>query len=247
MNGYNRFVITFTSMKTFRRIVFVGLLASLLLAACREVESTLENDAASIIEQLPETRPSPDSAQNPPAGTVPLADTQDLALPPGPDRETPTVMTDSQLAETTPHTTTPSPAPTSQTNSLEAALIEISSDSVLAYLETLTTIQPYSGWRSSATAGEAQALDFISDTVSEFEFLHSLGLEVERQSFSVYLSTEIRTSQVQFAATATTAIKPCFLTQMACSMIPRRTPSRSKRNPFSSRPLKNSPHMSKVN
>jgi len=30
---------------------------------------------------------------------------------------------------------------------------------MLATIETLTSIQPYSGWRNSASTGEAEALD----------------------------------------------------------------------------------------
>jgi hypothetical protein len=67
----------------------------------------------------------------------------------------------------------------------------VSQESLFAYLEDLTTIQPYSGWRSSATEGEAEALDYVASTLDGFTHLRNLGLEVERQRFSVLLATEM--------------------------------------------------------
>ncbi len=55
----------------------------------------------------------------------------------------------------------------------------------------MTTLQPYSGWRNSATEGEAEALDYVAGALGEFAHLQSLGLELERQSFAVFLATEI--------------------------------------------------------
>ena len=60
----------------------------------------------------------------------------------------------------------------------------------MAYLSDLTSIQPYSGWRNSASSGEKEALDYVEDTVAGFSNLQEMGLEVERQSFDVYTSTE---------------------------------------------------------
>lgn len=67
----------------------------------------------------------------------------------------------------------------------------ISEESLLAYLSDLTSIQPYSGWRNSASSGEAEALDYVENTFAGFSNLQQMGLEVERQSFEVYTSTEI--------------------------------------------------------
>ena len=52
-------------------------------------------------------------------------------------------------------------------------------------------LQAYSGWRNSATEGEAEALDYVTGALGEFAHLQSLGLELERQSFHVFLATEI--------------------------------------------------------
>jgi hypothetical protein len=66
----------------------------------------------------------------------------------------------------------------------------ISHDTLLTYVEGMSGIQPHSGWRSSATEGEAEALDYVAAALDELEFLRASGLEVERQGFSVYLATE---------------------------------------------------------
>jgi len=67
----------------------------------------------------------------------------------------------------------------------------ISQESLLAFLQKLTAVQPYSGWRNSATEGEAEALDFVASTLGDFAYLQDLGLELERQSFHVFLATEL--------------------------------------------------------
>jgi hypothetical protein len=72
----------------------------------------------------------------------------------------------------------------------------ISQESLFAYLEDLTAIQAYSGWRSSATKGEAEALDYVADTLGSCTHLQDLGMEIERQNFHVLLSTEIWESQL---------------------------------------------------
>jgi hypothetical protein len=67
----------------------------------------------------------------------------------------------------------------------------VSQDSLFAYLEDLTAIQPYSGWRNSASEGEAEALDYVASKLDGWEYLHSLGMELERQSFHVFLGTDL--------------------------------------------------------
>jgi hypothetical protein len=67
----------------------------------------------------------------------------------------------------------------------------ISEESLLGFLEDLTSIQPYSGWRNSASSGEAEGLAYVEKTLGTFSNLQNRGLELERQSFNVYLSTEI--------------------------------------------------------
>ena len=67
----------------------------------------------------------------------------------------------------------------------------ISLESLFASLEDLTAIQPYSGWRNSASEGEAEGLDYVAKRLSELKYLQGLGLEQERQSFHVFLATEL--------------------------------------------------------
>ena len=88
-------------------------------------------------------------------------------------------------AISTPTNTAPTPI------NLEIPYELISEESLFAYLEDLTSIQPYSGWRNSASSGEAEALDYVEAKLTEFSNLQTTGLELERQSFNVYLSTEI--------------------------------------------------------
>jgi hypothetical protein len=66
----------------------------------------------------------------------------------------------------------------------------ISQETLFAFLADLTAIQPYSGWRNSATEGEAQALDYVAGELGEMGYLQELGLELERQSFHVFSGTE---------------------------------------------------------
>jgi 7,8-dihydropterin-6-yl-methyl-4-(beta-D-ribofuranosyl)aminobenzene 5'-phosphate synthase len=67
----------------------------------------------------------------------------------------------------------------------------ISQESLFSTMEELTAIQPYSGWRNSATQGEAEALDYVAGRLDEFAYLKKLGLDLERQSFHVFLGTEL--------------------------------------------------------
>jgi hypothetical protein len=67
----------------------------------------------------------------------------------------------------------------------------ISQESLFASMEDLTAIQPYSGWRNSATEGEQEALDYIEERLGELAYLGNLGLELERQVFHVFLGTEL--------------------------------------------------------
>lgn len=75
----------------------------------------------------------------------------------------------------------------------------ISQESLFSYLQDLTAIQAHSGWRDSATQGEAEALDYVARRLGEFEYLLGLGMEQERQSFHVYLCTELRETGLELA------------------------------------------------
>lgn len=82
--------------------------------------------------------------------------------------------------------------PTSAPNPMAA----ISTGSLLAYSGDLVAIQPYSGWRSSASQGEAEALEYVEQTLDGFTNLKSAGLRLEPQSFDVPVSTELWESRL---------------------------------------------------
>ena len=93
---------------------------------------------------------------------------------------------------------TPTPIPTSTATPTPQPILTpvdpfalISQESLFTYLEDLTAIQAYSGWRNSATQGEAEALDYVVERLGKFEYLNGLGMELERQSFRVFNSTEL--------------------------------------------------------
>ena len=67
----------------------------------------------------------------------------------------------------------------------------VSLDALYATLEDLTAIQPYSGWRNSASQGEAEALDYVARQLDGMGYLLSLGLEQERQAFRVPTGTDL--------------------------------------------------------
>jgi hypothetical protein len=94
-----------------------------------------------------------------------------------------------------PATGTPGPASVAGTPDLSPTLADpfalISQENLFAFMEDLTSIEPYSGWRNSATQGEAEALDYVTEGLDGFEYLQDLGLELERQSFHVFLGTEL--------------------------------------------------------
>lgn len=73
----------------------------------------------------------------------------------------------------------------------------VSQDSLLATLVDLTAIQPYSGWRTSASEGEREALDYVAGRLAELGYLQELGLEIERQSFQVPIGAELWESRLE--------------------------------------------------
>ena len=91
---------------------------------------------------------------------------------------------------------TPPPSPTPVVPSPEPDNSEtpyelVSQESLFTYLEELTSIQAYSGWRTAATVGEVEAFEYVEAQLGQFEALQVAGLELERQSFNVFITTEI--------------------------------------------------------
>jgi hypothetical protein len=83
------------------------------------------------------------------------------------------------------------PSPTTAAEASADPFELVSLDSLFHFLEDLTAIQPYSGWRNSGSKGEAEALDYVATTLAGYPYLQELGLELERQQFHVYLATEL--------------------------------------------------------
>lgn len=81
-------------------------------------------------------------------------------------------------------------------DSLIAALDAISSERMFATLDALTAIQSHSGWRGGGTQGEKEAFDYVQSQLAEMTWLSGIGMEVERESFNVYLATEDHDSSV---------------------------------------------------
>jgi hypothetical protein len=72
----------------------------------------------------------------------------------------------------------------------------VSAENMLVYLEDLTAIQPYSGWRNSASSGEREAIDTVAGTLGQMDFLNGLGMTVTPQEFNVLTGVEIRESRL---------------------------------------------------
>jgi len=83
---------------------------------------------------------------------------------------------------------TPLPSPAIEAEEMMAAL---SLDSMMGYLEALTEIEPYSGWRSSATIGEKKAVDYVMSVLDSFENLKAMGMTVEEEGFKIFMATEV--------------------------------------------------------
>jgi len=79
---------------------------------------------------------------------------------------------------------------------LPIALAALSSERLFATVDDLTNFQPHSGWRGSATSGEAEALDYLQSRLENFSWLKSSGLTVESESFNVFTGTEDHASSL---------------------------------------------------
>src|SRR5690606_1812987 len=73
----------------------------------------------------------------------------------------------------------------------------LSRASLFLTLEDLTAIQPYSGWRTSSSEGEREAMDYVAGRLDGLGYVKSLGLEVERQSFRVAIGQEMWDSRLE--------------------------------------------------
>jgi len=79
----------------------------------------------------------------------------------------------------------------------------ISQTSLLGTLGVLTSIQPYSLWRNSASQGEAEAQSYLRSRLERMHHLRQLGLEVTLEPFHTYHATEVWESRLELATDGT--------------------------------------------
>ncbi len=79
----------------------------------------------------------------------------------------------------------------------EDVMTALSLDSLLGYVEALTEIQPYSGWRNSATSGEQEAVNYVASVLDSFSDLKEMGMTVEQEDFNVFMATEVWQAELQ--------------------------------------------------
>lgn len=115
----------------------------------------------------------------------------------------------------------------------------LSEESIFGYLEGLTAIQPYSGWRNTGSSGEAEALDYVAGELAQFSYLQNQGLEQERQSYPVFISAEIWETRLQLAVQGQEVEIPVnglrgnrFNPQLALSLDSDGKSNDSERNPI---------------
>jgi hypothetical protein len=172
-------------------------LALIMLVGCTASPTSVPTPTPTARSVLAETTPT----LTPVASATPFPTEPPTASP----LPSPTPVPSPTVADATPTpvpTASPSPSPTATSHPTPTSTPSptpppadpfalISQDNLFAFLEDLTAIQAYSGWRNSATEGEAEALDYVVATLGDFEYLQELGLSLERQSFHVFLGTEL--------------------------------------------------------
>lgn len=100
-------------------------------------------------------------------------------------------------------TSTATPLPPATMPRPTAPFDLISQDSLFGFLGDLTAIQPYSGWRSAGSTGEAEAHEYVAEKLAGYAYLHEIGLDIERQSFPVFLSVEFWESRLYLTVEGT--------------------------------------------
>ena len=86
----------------------------------------------------------------------------------------------------------------------------VSDEVMLRYLEGLTAVRPFEGWRNSASIGEAEAIDYVAGEMRRMSNLVSWGLEIERQSFHTFSGTDFRQTEVHIEIDGVETQVPAF-------------------------------------
>lgn len=114
----------------------------------------------------------------------------------------------------------------------------ISQDAIFGYLDDLTAIQPYSGWRNSGSRREAEALDYVAQKLDGFTNLQSNGLELERQRYKVFSSVELWETRLQLTVQGQEIEVPAdglrgsrYIPQLALSLDSDGSANDNQRNP----------------
>lgn len=102
----------------------------------------------------------------------------------------------------TPSRSTESPTTTPTAIASDIPYDLISAGRMLAHLDYLTNIQPYSGFRTAGTTGEAEAMIYIEWQLENMDGLKAMGMQVEQQTFDIFVTTEIHFAQVYLTGPA---------------------------------------------
>jgi hypothetical protein len=97
-------------------------------------------------------------------------------------------------APPSPAATLPSPTPRRSPTAVTSwrdVVDALDLDSLLGYVQALTEIQPYSGWRNSATSGELEAVEYAQGVLDSMAGLTEMGMTTEVEEFNVFMATEV--------------------------------------------------------
>ena len=105
-------------------------------------------------------------------------------VPPATATSAPPPTSAPKVEETPPLTSVEPTSPPVEPTPLPGDPFEfVSQDSLFAFMEDLTAIQPYSGWRNSGTEGEAEAMDYVAERLGDRRDRrrHQLGARITEQ------------------------------------------------------------------
>jgi hypothetical protein len=92
---------------------------------------------------------------------------------------------------------------------------------MLAALTELTAIGKGALWRTSGSAGERAAFDWLASQVEQLEWLRAAGVTVDRQRFRIPLSTEVWEVGLELGSSAGLSSVPVFAMQGHREYLPR--------------------------
>ncbi len=96
-----------------------------------------------------------------------------------------------------------SPTPEPPELKRQRAMDEFSVDRMIDFLEELTAINPYGGWRGSATQGEALAFEMVEADLNQMDWLLAQGMTLETETFHVFAATQDHASSLWLTVNGT--------------------------------------------